>query len=104
MYLLDKPSQVDKIIEMINDKPGDFSLIDSLYIFGSILVDDVISNDVDVLVVCKDYSQKTSMQLHGLSLLIQDITGLSVDYTKLSERELEETDFLRRIKNYIKVK
>ena len=82
-----------------------FSLFENVYLFGSILDDSKISNDIDLLLIYSSYSNRILDDLNQISSVLETMYRLPVDFTVLSIEEEKDIEFLRRIyPKYIKLK
>lgn len=86
-------------IEIIKEYILLFNSFDSVYIFGSVLNDSIIPNDIDILLIYKKYSNKISGDLKLISNELEKVSGLVVDLTVLSFEEEADIAFLARIKD-----
>lgn len=77
------------------------SIFDSfieVYIFGSTLnVDKKYPNDIDLLLVYQKYSETIQDEKNMISSFLEKLFKLHIDITILSEKELEETKFLKKL-------
>lgn len=74
-----------------------FDSFDNVYLFGSILNKYAIANDIDLLLIYTNYSNKIIPDLKRISSVLEDAYGLPVDLTVLSIEEERDTEFLKRI-------
>lgn len=72
--------------------------IEHAYLFGSVLDANKKPNDIDVLIIYTDYTDKTRKQLQEFAKALESDGGLPVDLTVLSIEEEKEVQFLKRIK------
>lgn len=72
--------------------------IEHAYLFGSVLDANKKPNDIDVLIIYTDYTDKTRKQLQEFAKALESDIGLPVDLTVLSIEEEKEVQFLKRIK------
>lgn len=81
------------------------SSFEHVYLFGSILDPDRESNDIDVLLIYKEFSDRLREDLRLFIGKLESFTGLIVDTTVLSIKEEEDTAFLSRInQRYLRIK
>lgn len=88
----------DDILHLIKELISSFNAFQEVYLFGSILKPNVKSNDIDILVIYKEYSQKLGEDLKVFSQKIEEASEIAVDLTALSVEEEKEVGFLQRIK------
>jgi len=94
---------MNSILDHIQKICAGFPLFLEVYIFWSILYKET-PNDLDVLLIYKDLSEEILKEKERLWILLAMITDLPIDFTLLSQVELQETAFLEKIKHYIKIK
>lgn len=92
-----------KIVELLRRNSALFSSFINVYLFGSVLSENCIPNDLDILLVYEDDATKVLDRISDIKMIFEKEIGLTVDMTVLSKAEVIETDFLERI-NYLKVK
>ena len=84
------------------------SLFDSfkhVYLFGSSLDSMILHNDIDIILLYPEYSNKIGDDLRLISDELEKASGMVVDLTALSIEEEKDTAFLNRIKpHYLKLK
>lgn len=81
-----------------------FALFDQVYLFGSVLIEKSNPNDIDMLLVYLDDTEKILTCLYDIREQVNDKFKHRLDLTVLSQRELEETQFLRRIQHFKRIK
>ena len=94
----------NKVIEYITTNLKDFNAFDNVYLFGSVLSEDLYRKDIDLLLVYSQHSNQLLNNIHLIRSNLQNEFKETIDLTVLSFYELEETDFLRRIKQYYQLK
>ena len=94
----------NKVIEYITTNLKDFNAFDNVYLFGSVLSEDLYPKDIDLLLVYSQHSNQLLNNIHLIRSNLQNEFKETIDLTVLSFDELEETDFLRRIKQYYQLK
>lgn len=72
--------------------------IEHAYLFGSVLDANKKPNDIDVLIIYIDYTDKIRKQLQEFAKALESDSGLPVDLTVLSYEEEKEVQFLKRFK------
>jgi uncharacterized protein len=81
-----------------------FQSFTDVYIFGSVIKNNSIPNDIDLLLVYDKYSTEIQSEKDYIYFFLEKILDLSVDLTTLSQEELLETKFLEKIGNYERLK
>lgn len=82
-----------------------FDSFDNVYLFGSILNENKIADDIDLLLIYSNYSNRILNDLNQISSVLEDEYGLPVDFTVLSIEEEKNTEFLKKIfPIYLKLK
>lgn len=89
------------IVELIKNNITLFKLFDRVYLFGSVLEDDKEPNDVDILLIYCEYTDKTTKEINRVSNCLEHLLGISVDLTVLSMEEEKDVQFLNRIKPHV---
>ncbi|GAB7391461.1 nucleotidyltransferase domain-containing protein [Lactococcus garvieae] len=98
-------STKDNAIHRIMSHIKLFHSFENIYLFGSVLDEKNTPNDIDLLLIYKNFSSKLLVELDILNVTFEEIHGLSFDFTVLSEYESEELDFITRLNsNYLKLK
>jgi len=93
------------IIKLIKGHINLFDSFEHLYLFGSSLDSNVISNDIDLLVIYTEYSNKIANDLELIIDELEKVSGFPIDLTVLSIEEEKDTEFLEKIKShYLKLK
>lgn len=81
-----------------------FDYFEYVYLFGSALEPGASFNDIDILVIYKEYSSRIGNGLKLTSDGLEKAIGCTVDLTALSIEE-KDTAFLEKIKpRYVKLK
>lgn len=97
--------KLNKAIEVINKHISLFECFENVYIFGSILQRDKISNDIDLLLVYLDYSNNLLKRINTIYTVLEEEIGIYVDLTVLSLEEVKDTKFFEKIGySYIAIK
>lgn len=94
----------DKILGFIKEQKQLFESFDAVYLFGSVLDRDKYPRDIDLLLVYSEYSNKIINDLDLICYVLEEIFKIPIDLTVLDCAELTDTDFLKKIKVYIKLK
>ena len=82
-----------------------FDSFECVYLFGSALRPGGSFNDIDILVIYKEYSSKIGNDLKLISDELEKATDCPIDLTALSIEEEKDTAFLEKIKpSYVKLK
>ncbi|MBM7584986.1 putative nucleotidyltransferase [Bacillus pakistanensis] len=96
-----KDSVIQKIIYHIEL----FESFESVYLFGSIINEKRTPNDIDLLLIYKDFSSRLLIDLDKISTIFDQLYGFSFDLTILSEHEEDESSFIIRLNsNYLRLK
>lgn len=91
-------SKINRIvINTVKEHIDLFGFFDSVYLFGSALDVNKTPNDVDLLLIYSEYSNKIHEDLKTISNVLEEACGLPVDLTVLSIEEEKDTEFLKRI-------
>ena len=95
----------NSVTSLLREHISLFSSFERIYLFGSVLVSDIANNDIDILLIYIDYSDKLLDALTSISDCLDKKTGKQIDLTVLSEREEKETNFLAKLKGqYLQIK
>lgn len=81
-----------------------FRLFTRVYLFGSILKNNIAPNDIDLLLVYGQYSDEIQSEKDYICSILEKILNLNVDLVVLSEEELLETKILEKICIYKRLK
>lgn len=103
MDILTGSRTVNKVVELIRVNSDLFSIFHRVYLFGSVLNEKTIPNDLDILLVYEGDAMRVLDRVSDVRMIFEKEIGLYVDLTVLSSEEIVETDFLKRIK-HLKVK
>lgn len=76
-----------------------FDAFEHVYLFGSILNENKLSNDIDILLVYEKYSFQIKSDLTIIRSLLENKFEIPIDLTALSFDEEKEVEFLHKI-NY----
>ncbi|MEM5663011.1 nucleotidyltransferase domain-containing protein [Bacillus cereus group sp. N24] len=96
-----KDSVIQKIIYHIEL----FESFENVYLFGSIINEKRNPNDIDLLLIYKDFSSRLLIDLDKISTIFNQLYGFSFDLTVLSEHEEDESSFIIRLNsNYLRLK
>ena len=95
----------DSVIQKIMCHIELFESFENVYLFGSILNEIRPPNDIDLLLIYKDFSIGILTDLDKIISFFACSYGLSFDLTILSEHEEQESNFIIRLAlNYLKLK
>lgn len=95
----------DNVIQKIIYHIELFESFENVYLFGSIINEKRTPNDIDLLLIYKDFSSRLLIDLDKISTIFDQLYGFSFDLTVLSEHEKEESSFLIRLNsNYLRLK
>lgn len=101
MDILIKSSRLNNdIIEQVRKHIMLFDSFKHVFLFGSALELNTINNDIDILIIYAEYSNKFGNDLILLANELEKELGMLVDITSLSVEEEKETKFLDRIKSH----
>lgn len=93
------------IPELIRDHLSLFDSFVHVYLFGSVLEPDITHNDIDILIIYAEYSNKIGNDLRLISSELGRASEMRIDLTALSIEEERDTAFLDKIKpHYLKIK
>ena len=81
-----------------------FQSFTDVYIFGSVIKNNSIPNDIDLLLIYDKYSTEIQSGKDYIYSFLGKKLDLFVDLTILSYEELLETKFLEKIGNYERLK
>ncbi|MED2871339.1 MULTISPECIES: nucleotidyltransferase domain-containing protein [Bacillus cereus group] len=96
-----KDSVIQKIIYHIEL----FESFENVYLFGSIINEKRTPNDIDLLLIYKDFSSRLLIDLDKISTIFNQLYEISFDLTVLSEHEEDESSFIIRLNsNYLRLK
>ena len=103
--LMESSNLNNNIIEQVRKHITPFDSFKHVFLFGSALELNTINNDIDILIIYTEYSNKFDNDLILFSNELEKEIGMLVDITSLSFEEEKETQFLDRIKfDYLKLK
>lgn len=85
------------IVTLIRGNMGLFDQFDKVYLFGSVLDDNKVPNDVDVLLIYSVCSDIITETINSVLTSLEELLGISIDLTVLSEEEERDIQFLNRI-------
>ncbi len=74
-----------------------FEKFEKVYFFGSVLDENKVPNDIDLLLIYTSYSDVIQQEINRILVSLESIIGLPVDLTTLSIEEERDTQFLSRI-------
>lgn len=93
------------IPELIKKHIALFHSFDHVYLFGSTLDSSMLHNDIDILIIYKEYSKEINNDLKLISDELGKASGMFIDLTALSIEEEIDTAFLEKIKpHYLQLK
>ena len=95
----------DNVIKKIIYHIELFESFENVYLFGSIINGKRTPNDIDLLLIYKDFSSRLLIDLDKISTIFDQLYGFSFDLTVLSEHEEDESSFIIRLNsNYLRLK
>ena len=93
------------IVSVIKENIVLFDSFDNVYLFGSVLNEDRMSNDVDVLLVYSERIDEIAEKINRTLVSLENLLCITVDLTVLSVEEEQDTQFLSRISpRYLRIK
>ena len=97
--------KMKKIVNLISRHISIFKLFTKVYIFGSSINNNKIPNDIDLLLIYEIYSKGILKEKNNIYLFLEKLSKLHIDITILSEKELEETNFIEKLNfKYVRLK
>lgn len=87
------------VINIINENISMFQSFDKVYIFGSVLIPDKYSNDIDLLLLYRDYSDDIKENIIVITEYLEIQTSYIIDITALSFNEEKEVNFIEKLNN-----
>ncbi len=95
----------NNIIKNIEHHLSLFDYYENIYLFGSVFHGNTEPNDIDILLIYSEYSDNLIDNLHYIKSIFNNIYGLPIDFTILSNEEQKDTKFLEKLNfKYIKLK
>lgn len=85
------------IIKLVEQNLFLFRCFTKVFLFGSLLDDERIPNDIDILLVYVTYTDEIKDEIINISSVLESVCGLAVDLTVLSIDEENDTGFLQKI-------
>lgn len=95
---------INNINDCIKENITLFVLFDSVYLFGSVLNENTNPNDIDILLIYSSLFDIAINEIEAIHHVLEESCGLPIDLTVLSVEEEKETDFLKKINSYLKLK
>lgn len=103
MNTLKKSSKA--IIKQLKENKELFEYFEHVYLFGSVLELNNRYNDIDILLIYREYSTEMKQRLKQIDNELEKVCKSTIDLTVLSYEEEKEVQFLKRLKtNYLKIK
>lgn len=103
MNTLKKSSKA--IIKQLKESKELFEYFEHVYLFGSVLELNNRYNDIDILLIYREYSTEMKQRLKQIENELEKMCESTIDLTVLSYEEEKEVQFLKRLKtNYLKIK
>lgn len=82
-----------------------FDCFEHVYLFGSVLNSSMIYNDIDILIIYREYSSELVKQLKVIVHQLEQEFETFIDLTVLSVEEEREISFLKKLKSdYLQLK
>lgn len=103
---MDTLTNLDRDIpKLVSEHIDLFDSFENVYLFGLILKPEMVHNDVDILAIYLNYSNRINNDILMILDELEKASGLPVDLTVLSVEEEKDTTFLEKIKPYyLKIK
>jgi predicted nucleotidyltransferase len=96
---------MEEKIELILNQSNLLRFFTQAFIFGSVIRKNKTPSDIDLLLVYQDYSGVLLAVKKEVEVLLFENFELYADITMLSSEELEQTEFLEKLKlNYMRIK
>ena len=93
------------ILDLIKKHMSVFERFSKVYLFGSSIVHEETSNDLDLFLIYEVYSDDLIAECKKIRTELENLAGMPIDITALSREETIETNFLKRLNNkYIQIK
>ena len=103
MNMLKKSSK--SIIIQLEERVDLFKCFEHVYLFRSVLELNNRYNDVDILLIYREYSTEIEQELKKINNELEKECKAAIDLTVLNCEEEKEIQFLKRLKtNYLKIK
>lgn len=93
----------EEIIKCFKSKMNLFEAFENVYLFGSVLNSQKISNDIDIILVYSQFSNTIIKDSKNICHYFENYFKLPIDITLLSCKERQDTMILENI-NYIQIK
>lgn len=77
-----------------------FDSFEQVYLFGSALNFSTTYNDIDILIIYKEYSSEIGKQLKVIAEELGKACGSFIDLTALSVEEEKDIEFLKKLKSH----
>ena len=94
----------NKLVEFIEENSDLFINFEHIYLFGSKVKGCSSPHDLDFLLSYSVYKDNIISNSNSITCLLEQEFLLPVDLTILKREELEDTNFLKKIKHYIVLK
>ena len=98
---MDTLTNLDRDIpKLVSEHIDLFDSFENVYLFGSILKPEMVHNDIDILAIYINYSNRINNDILMILDELEKASGLPIDLTVLSVEEEKDTTFLEKIKPY----
>lgn len=105
IYMLTSYNNKSYALNLIKQNMNLFNLFNNVYLFGSILNQNKIPNDIDILLIYSAYSEQLIEDINYICNTLNQISILPIDLTVLSLEEEKELNFLKKQHlYYLKIK
>ncbi len=98
MDILVNLNLIDRLRHSLNQHQPLLDSFTKVYLFGSVLSFNRIPNDVDILLVYGELSDRVLNDSEKIRSILFECSGIQVDMTILSQYEFEETKFLDKLR------
>lgn len=88
------------IVAQIREHIELFDSFEQVYLFGSALNFSTTYNDIDILIIYKEYSSEIGKQLKAIAEELGKACGAFIDLTALSVEEEKDIAFLKKLKSH----
>ena len=88
------------IVKKIRERMELFESFEQVYLFGSVLNFSTTYNDIDILIIYKEYSSEIGEQFKIIAEELGKACGSFIDLTALSVEEEKDVVFLKKLKSH----
>ena len=94
----------DLIVEYLKININLFTDFDEVYIFGSLIKQKEYIIDIDILLIYSPSANYINGIVKSINKELSKTFDVPFDFTVLTKNELNDTDFLNKINDYVKIK